>query len=94
MDEARWQSPSHQISIEVDTPRGVQRRMVAGIRSPKIFDSLAGEVLTDKKIDKHVGSGFYEMRSEYLKKKREVKATQDIFPRLVYDPSRQDFITI
>jgi hypothetical protein len=52
MDEPRWQSPSHQISIEIDTPRGIKRIHVAGTRSQQ--RPLTTGPLTDRKIDKYL----------------------------------------
>lgn len=52
MDEPRWQSPSHQIAIEVDTPRGIRKIHVAGTKTQA--RPLTTGPLTDRKIKKYL----------------------------------------
>jgi hypothetical protein len=57
MDDPRWMSPAHTISIEIDAPRGIKRVNVAGIRS-QTRPIVTGK-LSDKKIDKYKKEGRY-----------------------------------
>lgn len=87
MDDPRWQSPAHQISIEVDNLRsgGTHRVRVAGIKSAKFYGSPVGKKLDDKAIDKYLANGFYDLRHALFREQKREK-------RLVWDSWKQDFV--
>lgn len=86
MDDPRWQSPAHQVSIEVDNLRGsgTHRKRVAGIKSARFYGTPIGKPLTDRMIGKYVKSGFYDMRHALFREQQREK-------RLIWNAEKQDF---
>lgn len=83
-NDNKWTSPSHQITIEVDNPRGgTYRKSVQGIKSAKVFGSHVRGKLTDKKIARYEKEGWYEMRKLFHLKREK---------RLVWDGEKQEFV--
>jgi hypothetical protein len=76
--DRNWQHPEH----------------AKGIKSPKIFDTIIGSPLTDKKIERYLRSGFYSNRNRYrreLQKMNKIKEIMRPEKRLIYDINTQEF---
>lgn len=75
-----WQHPEH----------------VHGIKTPRIFDTIVGKPLTDRRIDHYIANGFYSNRRSYQRELRKVRAVQEVLrpkgeKRLVYNIEKQEF---
>ncbi len=60
--------------------------------SPGFGRAPSQKVLTNRQIDKYQSQGFYTNRGIYRAELKKRKAEKDLFPKLVYDCEKQDFI--